>query len=154
MISTPTSSITGKNYLPGEEVRVARITAFVVGAIAIFSQSPRSAVNVAFLVGPAFAVAASANLPVIVFSIFWSASTPPGGLRLAAGLVSSIVLILMRPNSRRQRSSPRRTRAPSAFRLAPPQRIPGMLPRREPAAEAKFEEPSVRAQTASARRSV
>src|SRR5271157_5530374 len=56
----------------GEEVRVARISAFVVGGVAItvaILLGPTA--NVAFLVALAFAVAASANLPVIVLSIFW-----------------------------------------------------------------------------------
>src|SRR5262249_23014942 len=56
----------------GEEVRVARITAFVVGAVAIaIAVALGPTANVAFLVALAFAVAASANLPVIVFSIYW-----------------------------------------------------------------------------------
>ncbi len=61
----------GKETKPGQEVLVARITAFVVGAIAIFLAIKLQTINVAFLVGLAFAVAASANLPVIVLSIFW-----------------------------------------------------------------------------------
>ncbi len=53
-------------------MRVARVTAFVVGAVAIVIAivlGPNA--NVAFLVALAFAVAASANLPVIVLSLFW-----------------------------------------------------------------------------------
>ena len=60
----------GKEHRPGEEVRVARITAFVVGAVAILLAIKLQTVNVAFLVGLAFAVAASANLPVIVLLDF------------------------------------------------------------------------------------
>src|SRR5215207_126557 len=52
----------GKEKTPGEEVRVARITAFVVGAVSIFLSIQMRSMNVAFLVGLAFAVAASANL--------------------------------------------------------------------------------------------
>src|SRR6202021_1591870 len=52
----------GKEHRPGEEVRVARITAFVVGAISIYLAIKLQTINVAFLVGLAFAVAASANL--------------------------------------------------------------------------------------------
>ena len=62
----------GSERKPGEEVLVARIAAFVVGAVAIaiaIVLGPTA--NVAFLVALAFAVAASANLPVIVLSIFW-----------------------------------------------------------------------------------
>jgi cation/acetate symporter len=61
----------GKEKTPGEEVRVARITAFVVGAVSIFLAIQMRSMNVAFLVGLAFAVAASANLPVILFSVLW-----------------------------------------------------------------------------------
>src|SRR5207244_3085726 len=62
----------GRERRPGEEVRVARLAAFVVGAVAILVAillGPTA--NVAFLVALAFAVAASANLPVIVLSLFW-----------------------------------------------------------------------------------
>jgi cation/acetate symporter len=62
----------------GEEVRVARITAFVVGIVSIaLAIVLGPGANVAFLVGLAFAVAASANLPAILFSCFGSASIPP-----------------------------------------------------------------------------
>jgi len=84
---------------PGEEVKVARITAFVVGAVSIFLAIKLQTVNVAFLVGLAFAVAASANLPVIVLSIFWRRFTTAGAVAgLAVGLLSSIVLILISPS--------------------------------------------------------
>jgi cation/acetate symporter len=84
---------------PLEEVRVARVTAFVVGgaamAIAIYL-GPTA--NVAFLVGLAFAVAASANLPVIVLSLFWKRFNTAGAVAgLATGLVASIALIAMSP---------------------------------------------------------
>src|SRR5262249_43936490 len=73
----------------GEEVRVARITAFIVGAVAIaiaILLGPTA--NVAFLVALAFAVAASANLPVIVLSLFWQRFNTTGAvLGLATGLL-------------------------------------------------------------------
>lgn len=90
----------GTERSPGEEVRVARITAFVVGAVAMtiaILLGPNA--NVAFLVGLAFAVAASANLPVIVFSLFWKRFNTKGAvIGLATGLVASIVLILIGPS--------------------------------------------------------
>ena len=90
----------GVERAPGEEVRVARITAFVVGAIAIgiaIMLGPKA--NVAFLVALAFAVASSANLPVIVFSIFWKRFNTLGAcLGLGFGLVGSILLILIGPS--------------------------------------------------------
>jgi len=92
----------GTERSPGEEVRVARATAFVVGGIAIMIAillGPNA--NVAFLVGLAFAVAASANLPVIVLSLFWKRFNTTGAvLGLATGLVASIALILIGPGVR------------------------------------------------------
>lgn len=89
----------GNERSPGEERTVARIAAFVVGAVAIgiaIILGPTA--NVAFLVGLAFAVAASANLPVIVFSIFWKRFNTMGAVcGLGAGLVASIVLIFIGP---------------------------------------------------------
>jgi len=62
----------GKQTRAGEEVRVARITAFVVGAVSI---------AIAALLGPTFNVAfLVANLPVIVFSIFWKRFNTSGAL--------------------------------------------------------------------------
>ena len=90
----------GVERKPGEEVRVARISAFVVGAVAItiaIMLGPTA--NVAFLVALAFAVAASANLPVIVLSIFWRRFNTAGAVSgLVVGLLASMVLILVGPS--------------------------------------------------------
>lgn len=84
----------------GEEVKVARVSAFVVGFIAMgiaIVLGPTA--NVAFLVALAFAVAASANLPVIVLSIFWRRFNTSGAVAgLAVGLLSSLALILIGPS--------------------------------------------------------
>jgi cation/acetate symporter len=83
-----------------QEVKVARITAFVVGAVSIaVAILLGPSFNVAFLVGLAFAVAASANLPVILLSIFWRRFTTSGAVwGLATGLISSLVLIVIGPS--------------------------------------------------------
>jgi cation/acetate symporter len=90
----------GVERKPGEEVLVARISAFAVGAVAIsiaIVLGPTA--NVAFLVALAFAVAASANLPVIVLSIFWRRFNTAGAVTgLAIGLLASIGLILVSPS--------------------------------------------------------
>ncbi len=90
----------GVERKPDEEVLVARISAFVVGAVAItiaILLGPTA--NVAFLVALAFAVAASANLPVIVFSIYWRRFNTAGAVTgLAVGLLASIGLILVSPS--------------------------------------------------------
>src|SRR6185503_20229130 len=89
-----------KGCKPGEEVLIARISAFVVGAVAIVIAillGPTA--NVAFLVALAFAVAASANLPAIVLSLFWKRFNTAGAVTgLGAGLASSIALILVGPS--------------------------------------------------------
>src|SRR5271165_5538631 len=90
----------GVERKPGEEVLVARISAFGVGAVAIaiaIVLGPTA--NVAFLVALAFAVAASANLPVIVLSIFWRRFNTAGAVTgLGVGLLASIGLILVSPS--------------------------------------------------------
>ncbi len=140
----------GKEHRPGAEVRVARITAFVVGALAIVLAIVLGpTVNVAFLVGLAFAVAASANLPVIVFSIFWKRFNTPGAVAgLSVGLVSSIALILVSPdfmgeNALYPLKNPALLSIPLGFIAA----IIGTLSTREPTAEAQFAEFQVRANT-------
>ena len=89
----------GREPFPGEEIRVARITAFVVGIVSIaIAISLGPGANVAFLVGLAFAVAASANLPAILLAIFWRRFNTAGAVSgLCAGLASSIGLIFMSP---------------------------------------------------------
>jgi cation/acetate symporter len=90
----------GVERRPGEEVLVARIAAFVVGGASIvLAVVLGPTANVAFLVGLAFAVAASANLPVIVLSIFWRRFNTAGAVTgLAVGLLGSIGLILVSPS--------------------------------------------------------
>jgi cation/acetate symporter len=90
----------GMERRAGEEVLVARISAFAVGAVAIgIAIVLGPTFNVAFLVALAFAVAASANLPVIVLSIFWRRFNTAGAVTgLAVGLLASIGLILVSPS--------------------------------------------------------
>jgi len=83
---------------PGDEVRVARITAVVIGTVAVIGGIFAKDIDVAFLVGLAFAVAASANLPSILYSLFWPRFTARGALwSIYGGLVSSVGLIIFSP---------------------------------------------------------
>ena len=90
----------GKDRHSGEEVLVARIAAFVVGGVSIaIAILLGPTFNVAFLVALAFAVAASANLPVILLSIFWKRFNTAGAVcGLATGLLSSLALIVISPS--------------------------------------------------------
>ena len=65
---------------PADEIRVARITAVVVGIVAVIGGISAKGINVAFLVGLAFAIAAAANLPSILYSLFWPRFTARGAL--------------------------------------------------------------------------
>ena len=146
----------GKERAPDEEVKVARITAFVVGAVSIaIAGGLGPSANVAFLVGLAFAVAASANLPVILLSVFWRKFTTRGAVwGMAGGLVSSIVLILISPSFMTPGGlidaeplfplrNPGIISIPFGFLMS----YLGSITSSEPAAEAMFTELSVRANT-------
>lgn len=80
------------------EVRVARITVVVIGLIAIAGGIAANGQNVAFLVALAFAIAASANLPTILFSLFWRRFNTRGALwSMYGGLASCLILIVFSP---------------------------------------------------------
>ncbi len=83
---------------PSQEVRVARIAAVVIGMVAVIGGIYAKDVNVAFLVALAFAIAASANLPSILYSLFWPRFTARGALwSIYGGLISSVGLIIFSP---------------------------------------------------------
>ncbi|MCA9904215.1 MAG: cation acetate symporter, partial [Anaerolineae bacterium] len=80
------------------QVRTGKVVAAVVGSIAILLGIVFKDTNVSFLVGLAFAVAASANLPSIVMLLFWKRTTARGiTASILAGIVSSLGLILFSP---------------------------------------------------------
>ncbi len=83
---------------PAQEVRVARRTVVVIGVLAIIGGVFANGQNVAFLVALAFAVAASANLPTIIYSLFWKRFTTQGALwSMYGGLASAVLLITFSP---------------------------------------------------------
>ena len=82
-----------------QEVRVGRISAVCIGAVSIALAIPAQSLNVAFLVAIAFAIAASANLPLILFSLFWKRFNTRGATwGIYGGLVSALVLLVFSPN--------------------------------------------------------
>jgi cation/acetate symporter len=81
-----------------EQVRVSRITAVVLGVVAIGLGILANGQNVAFLVALAFAIAAAANLPTIIFSLYWARFNTRGALwSMYGGLISTLVLIVFSP---------------------------------------------------------
>jgi cation/acetate symporter len=82
----------------GEELRVARIATFALGLIAVLLGITFKGQNVAFMVSLAFAIAASANFPALVLSIFWRRCTTQGAVAsMVAGTVGTLVLIYLSP---------------------------------------------------------
>ena len=81
-----------------DEVRVARIAAFVIGGISIALAIPAQKLNIAFLVALAFAVAASANLPSLIYNLFWRKFNTRGATwAIYGGLITCLVLVTFSP---------------------------------------------------------
>ncbi len=81
-----------------EEVKVARIAALVIGAVAIGLAIPSKGLNIAFLVALAFAVAASANLPSLILNLFWRRFNTRGATwAIYGGLVMCVGLVFFSP---------------------------------------------------------
>ncbi|MFB6982602.1 solute symporter family protein [Streptomyces scopuliridis] len=80
------------------EVAMARLAAAGIGAVAIALSLLAQNLNVAFLVGLAFAVAASANLPVLLYSLFWRNFTTRGAVwSVYGGLIPAVLLVVVSP---------------------------------------------------------
>ena len=150
-----------------EEIKVARIAAGVIGLIAILLAIPAQKLNVAFLVALAFAVAASANLPAILYNMFWKRFNTRGALwSIYGGLISSVGLVIFSPVMSGKGLDPKTGKnlsllptdidiswfplenpgivsIPLAFLLG----YLGSISKREPAAEAGYTELEVRALT-------
>jgi len=79
-------------------LRVGKIATLVIGAVSIVGGILAKDLNVAFLVSLAFAVAASANLPSILYSLYWKRFNTRGSLwSMWGGLISALVLIFFSP---------------------------------------------------------
>jgi cation/acetate symporter len=87
------------NASPAEEVRVAKISAVVIGGISIVLAIGAQGLNVAFLVAIAFAIAASGNLPAVLYSLFWKNFNTRGAVwSIYGGLFSAVILLIFSPN--------------------------------------------------------
>lgn len=82
-----------------KKVKAGKLAAFGVGIFAIILGILFKGMNVSFLVGLAFAVAASANLPAILFLLFWDKTTSKGiSWSIVVGIISSVFIILLSPS--------------------------------------------------------
>ena len=134
-----------------EEVKVAKVATLILGIIAIFLGIIFKGQNVAFMVGLAFAVAASANFPALFMSIVWKRFTTKGAVAsILTGLVLATVLIILsptvwvdvfkNPSPIFPLKNPGLISMAAAFIVG----IAVSLATREPSAEEKFEEEKLR----------
>lgn len=91
--------IRGEQATTAEQVKAARLATFLVGAMAIAIGIAAKGQNVAHLVALAFAVAASANLPCILLTLYWKRCNTGGILAgMTVGTLSAIALVMVSPN--------------------------------------------------------
>ncbi|MBO0872702.1 MAG: cation acetate symporter [Pseudonocardia sp.] len=142
----------------GEEVKVARIAAVVMGLGAIGLSLYAQRLNIGFIVGLAMAIAASAHVPSLVLNLFWRRFNTRGALwGIYGGLATALVLVIFSPTVS---GSPRALFTSVDFHWFPLQNpglvsVPagflfawlGAISRREPAAEDRFPELEIRAIT-------
>lgn len=89
----------GKNLTDKKKVFAGKIAAFCVGGVAILLGILFEGMNVSFLVGWAFAVAASANLPAILMVLFWKKTTAKGvSWSIVVGIVTALGIIITGPS--------------------------------------------------------
>ncbi len=90
--------IMGGKHDEAKEMRVSKIATIALGVVAIFLGILFEEQNIAFMVGLAFAVAASANFPILALSMYWSKLTTRGALLGgSAGLLTAVVLVVLSP---------------------------------------------------------
>jgi cation/acetate symporter len=81
-----------------QEIRVSKMATVALGVLAIILGIAFEQQNIAFMVGLAFAIAASANFPIIILSMFWSKLTTRGALIGGfMGLISATVMVILGP---------------------------------------------------------
>ena len=109
-------------------VRAGKIVAVVVGAIAMVLGVLFERMNVTFLVGWAFNIAASANLPALVMALYWKRATRQGiAAAILVGMVSSLGWILMSAQAFRDVYG-----LPATSALVPTTRVRRSVQRRRP----------------------
>jgi cation/acetate symporter len=134
-----------------EQVVVARVATIVLGILAILLGILLKGQNVAFLVGLAFALAASANFPSLVLSILWKRFTTKGAVASTwTGIVVWLVLTVLSPTVwvaiLKNKEAVFPLKSPGLFSMGAAflAGIVVSLLSREPSAEAKFEEEKLR----------
>jgi cation/acetate symporter len=82
-----------------QQLHVARLTAVAIGLISILLSLSLKNINVTFLVSLTFVVAASTNLPLLLFTLYWRRFNKTGAITgVVTGLIVSLLLVLLGPN--------------------------------------------------------
>nr|WP_106778947.1 sodium/solute symporter [Lysinibacillus timonensis] len=82
-----------------EQVVAARVGSLIISVVSILLALGAQTLNVAFLVSLAFCIAASANLPVIIYTIYWKRFNSNGAVTaMLTGLISALILVAVSPN--------------------------------------------------------
>jgi cation/acetate symporter len=132
-----------------EQVKTARISAMIIGGLAILVSLSVQGHNVAYLSGLAFAMAATANLPTIIFSLYWKKLTTTGAvIGMSGGVIVAVILVLTGPqfmgkNALFPLSNPGIVSIPLGFLLT----YLGSIFTQDPEAAHKYVELSVRSQS-------
>jgi len=92
------ANVFNKNATEAQEMKISKIATIVLGIVAIFLGIAFEQQNIAFVVGLAFAIAASANFPVLFLSMFWKKLTTRGAtIGGSLGLATAVVLVVLGP---------------------------------------------------------
>jgi cation/acetate symporter len=92
------ANVINKDATEEQETKVAKGATFVIGALAIIFGIGFKDQNIAFVVALAFTIAASANFPVLIMSMFWSKMTTRGAVIGGwLGLISAVVMVVLGP---------------------------------------------------------
>ena len=143
--------VKGGHATEAEQVRVARWSTIVFGGAAVLLGILFKDQNVAFMVGLAFAIACSANFPALLLSIVWRRFTTAGAVAsIVTGALLTVVLIVLSPTvwvdmlGYETAPFPLRNPAIVSMTVAFAVGVIASLARREPTAEAMFEDEKLR----------
>ena len=92
------ASVINPNCTEEQEIRISKIAVLVIGVVGVILGIAFEQQNIAFMVGLAFAIASSANFPILILSIYWSRLTTKGAfLGGMLGLISAVGLVIVGP---------------------------------------------------------
>ncbi len=93
------ANVINPNASDDQVVRISKITVIVIGIVGVILGIAFESQNIAYMVGLAFGIAASANFPILILSIYWRGLTTRGAfIGGFIGLITAVVLVILGPN--------------------------------------------------------